>query len=375
MRIAFYTPFKPLDHRHPSGDLVIARGLYNYLSGQGCELWPVGPLRARWIFWKPWHWPNLIRVFRRSGRQMLNKSFDLWLTYHTYYKAPDLLGPYISRQAGIPYVIFQGIYSTKRRRCVRTWPGFMLSKRSLTAARHIYTNRHDDWINLKRIIPVDRLSYVKPGILTKEFFLDTDARTELRRSWGVGREPVVLSAAMFRPDVKTEGLAWVIRACGRLARKGMSLWLAVAGDGKEKARLQQLASVHLPGRVIFTGKIARQKMYRFYSAGDVFAFPGINESLGMVYLESQACGLPVVAFKNAGVPEVVAHKRTGLLTPLYDAPCFDDALESLLNHADIRKELGKNAMAYVREAHDLTNNYRDLKANLERIVRGYENDP
>jgi glycosyltransferase involved in cell wall biosynthesis len=374
MRIAFYTPFKPLDHRHPSGDWVIARGLVDYLSGQGCEIWPVGPLRARWIYWKPWHWPDLIRVLRQSRRQIHQKPVNLWLTYHTYYKAPDLLGPYISRKANIPYVIFQGIFSTKRRRRVQTWPGFMLNKKALSAAQQIFTNRHDDWINLQRVVPTERLCYVKPGIVRKDFFFDAEARTEVRRLWGVGQEPVVLSAAMFRPDVKSEGLAWVIRACGRLVSKGIPLFLTIAGDGKEKAKLKRLAAEHLPNRVIFAGKIAREKMYRFYSAGDVFAFPGINESLGMVYLESQACGLPVVAFNNAGVPEVVADKRTGLLTPVYDEPSFDDALESLLMHTGLRKELGNSAVAYVRDEHDLIKNYRDLRINLERIVREYEYD-
>ena len=54
---------------------------------------------------------------------------------------------------------------------------------------------------------------------------------------------------------------------------------------------------------------------RYYSAGDMFVFPGIRESLGMVYLESQSCGLPVVAFHNGGIPEVVVDGETGFLTP------------------------------------------------------------
>jgi glycosyltransferase involved in cell wall biosynthesis len=99
---------------------------------------------------------------------------------------------------------------------------------------------------------------------------------------------------MFRPDVKTEGLTWVIRACGELRRRGNNFHLVIAGDGKEKDRLQRLAREHLPHRFHFAGEIPRKEMYRYYSACDLFVFPGIRESLGMVFLEAQSCGLPVV---------------------------------------------------------------------------------
>ena len=74
----------------------------------------------------------------------------------------------------------------------------------------------------------------------------------------------------------------------------------------ERGRLEKEAAQALPGRVIFTGLIPREKLAGFYSAGDVFAFPGFNEALGMVYLEAQAAGLPVAAMADGGVPEVVS---------------------------------------------------------------------
>ena len=74
-------------------------------------------------------------------RQNMGKSMDLWFTYHTYYKAPDLLGPYATSKLTIPYVIFQGIYSTKRRRKLKTLPGFYLNRDVLRAARHVFINK------------------------------------------------------------------------------------------------------------------------------------------------------------------------------------------------------------------------------------------
>ena len=66
MRIAFYTPFKPLGHHHPSGDLVIATGLYDYFVSRGHDIQQAGPLRARWIYWKPWTWIRLLKIYRQS---------------------------------------------------------------------------------------------------------------------------------------------------------------------------------------------------------------------------------------------------------------------------------------------------------------------
>ncbi len=373
MHIAFYTPFKPLSHQRPSGDLVIAKGLLNYLTSKGHTVWQAGPLRARWIYWKPWAWFRLIRVYEQTYRMVSQARIDLWLTYHAYYKAPDVLGPWASMAGNIPYVIFQGIYSTKRRRHPKTWPGFILNRTSLTTAKHIFSNRREDLHNLERLIPLDRLSYVKPGIYPDAFQFDETARQKLRQSWGVGSKPVILSAAMFRPDVKTEGLEFLLRACGRLAKTGRSFWLIIAGDGKERQKLERLAHEHVPDQVRFVGKIKREQMAQFYSAGDLFVFPGIRESLGMVYLESQSCGLPVVAFDNGGIPEVVANGQTGFLTPLEQTQPFDTAIQKLLQDKGLRRSMGRKAAAHVRQHHDLDRNYGEMEKQLHRITRNHQN--
>jgi len=368
MRILFYAPFKPLEHPQPSGDWVIATGLYDYLVKQGHAVQKVSSLRSRWIFWKPWLWIPLIRERRQATQQIATFRPQIWLTYHTYYKAPDLLGPEVCRQARLPYVVFQGSYSTKRKRNWRTRPGYVMNTKALCAARLVLSNRREDMQNLERLLPPNRLAYVAPGIHPKDFSFDEAARGALRRDWNVGEEPVIISAAMFRPDVKTQGLAWVIRACGELCRRGKSLYLVIAGDGQEKPRLQRLAEEQLPGRIHFVGKIPRNEMYRYYSAGDIFVFPGIRESLGMVYLEAQSCGLPVVAFANGGIPEVVRDQETGFLVPLFAFEPYLLAIDTLLSDKGLRRKMGQAAQEYVRTAHDLEHNYQQLEMALTRVV-------
>ncbi len=369
LRICFYAPFKPLGHSHPSGDLATATNIFDFLINQGHQVMVASSLRCRWIYWKPWLWLKLIWERRQVVQKFSDISADLWLTYHSYYKAPDLLGPTVSRKLDIPYVIFQGIYSTKRRRQWKAKPGFYLNKRTLCAASHVLVNKKVDLLNLKRLLPENRVGYVAPGIIPGEFSFDANARMELRRNWNIGNDPVIFSAAMFRPDVKTEGLTWLIQACGELYRQGQKFQLVIAGDGKERDKLQQLAREHLPERVLFLGKIPREDMYRYYSAADVFVFPGIRESLGLVFLEAQSCGLPVIAFNNAGVPEAVQDGKTGLLVPMYALGPFVDAVKRLMVDKNLRQQMGFAAQSYVREFHDLNKNYQELELSLSEIVK------
>ena len=369
LKICFYAPFKPLDHEHPSGDLVIGSGLFAFLSGQGHSVRVASDFRSRWIYWQPWRWFSMLRAYLRVTRRFSSQPADLWLSYHTYYKAPDILGPLLSDRLRIPYVIFQGMYSTKRRKSIATWPGYVLNRKALCSARYVFTNRYEDRMNLERLLPGNRVGYVAPGIQPEKFLFDEKARIAVRKEWQVADVPVVLSAAMFRPGVKTRGIEWVIRACGRLFQRGNPLYLVIAGDGKEALGLRSLGEKYLPGRVRFVGKVPREKMYRFYSGGDIFVFPGIRESLGMVYLEAQSCGMPVVAFENGGIPEVVRNGETGFLTPPLAVEPFLGAVETLLKEKTLRRRMGDAARFHVAQNHHLEKNYRIVEETLERIIR------
>ena len=184
MRIAFYAPFKPLDHPQPSGDIVIGNGIRQYLIDSGHSVRIASVLRCRWIYWKPWLLPLLIRDRRRLLRRHHSGNTDIWFTFHSYYKGSDLLGPFFCRRAHIPYVMFQGIYATKYSRRLKTWPGFVLNRQALKTAHHVFTNKRGDYVNLKRLLPEERISYITPGIAPNDFRFSATARESLRqRLW------------------------------------------------------------------------------------------------------------------------------------------------------------------------------------------------
>lgn len=368
MRIALYAPFKPVDHPNPSGDLIIANGIKDFLEKRHHEVTIPSRLRTRWIYWKPLRFMSTLSEIQKAGKTLKHFVPGLWLTYHTYYKSPDLIGPYLCRKFNLPYVIFQGIYSTKRQRSIKTWPGFILNKHALLSARHVFTNKLQDLKNLKRIIPEDQLTYVAPGIYPDQFRYDENAKQSFRRKWSSGDNPVLLSAAMFRPDVKTRGLLWLLETLTELA--DIDFTLVIAGDGSERNILEKKAARLLPGKVMFAGKIPREKMSGFYSAGDLFVFPGIRESLGMVYLEAQSCGIPVIAFNNGGIPEVVKHGKTGLLSSVYDRTAFAKNIRKMLLDDALRNKFSANAADSIRKDHNLDINYQYMERVLLSIGRG-----
>ena len=368
MNVALYAPFKPLDHPDPSGDRTIGRELAAALAGQGLDLTTPSRFRSRWFSARPRLWLEALSARRQALETASKAGVQAFVTYHAYYKSPDVIGPYVARELGIPYVVFQGVYSTKQRRCLKTRLGYELNRRSLVAAELVFSNRRLDVENLLRLLPPEKIAYVRPGIDPEAFAFDGEARRVCRREWGVSGRPVIVTAAMFRNDVKTRSLTYLFTRLGELARSGLDFFLVIAGDGEMRDALVALAGRELPGRHLFLGCVPRERLGMVFSAGDVFAFPGIGESLGMVYLEAQAAGLPVVALAEGGVPEVVAAGRTGLLTPPGDDAAYGRALAALVVDRERRLAMGEAARAYVRDRHDRTRNYGAVAGALRRLA-------
>ena len=109
-------------------------------------------------------------------------------------------------------------------------------------------------------------------------------------------------------------------------------------------------------------------MPQLYRSADIFAFPGIEEGLGMVYLEGQAAGLPVVACQGWGASEVVRHGETGLLSSPEDGKQFEDHLVRLLTDGVLRRQMGAAAARHVARRHDLEQNYQEVEVHLQRLA-------
>jgi glycosyltransferase involved in cell wall biosynthesis len=110
-------------------------------------------------------------------------------------------------------------------------------------------------------------------------------------------------------------------------------------------------------------------MPQYYHSADMFVFPGIQEGLGMVYLEAQSAGLPVVACTGWGASEVIRHNQTGLLSAPGDWKHFEQHIMRLLSDRELRHEMGEAAKQQISRHHDLQHNYKQFETHLKRVAR------
>ena len=123
----------------------------------------------------------------------------------------------------------------------------------------------------------------------------------------------------------------------------------------------------LRGRVTFTGRVDNVAAY--LQASDIFAFPTLDEALGMSAVEAQACGLPAVASRTGGVPDIVEDGATGILVPPGEAGPLAGGLRGLLGDSELRTRFGAAARARAKErfAFDtMVSRYAELFRSLAR---------
>ena len=91
----------------------------------------------------------------------------------------------------------------------------------------------------------------------------------------------------------------------------------------------------------FLGYVDDRTLAQLYAECDIFVAPSLSESFGLIYIEAMVHAKPVVAFRAAAIPEVVEHGATGLLAALKDVPSLANALTTLAQDGDLRRDMGR----------------------------------
>jgi glycosyltransferase involved in cell wall biosynthesis len=98
---------------------------------------------------------------------------------------------------------------------------------------------------------------------------------------------------------------------------------------------------------------------------------GDNEGLGLVLLEAQAMGVPVVAFAQGPIPEAVKHEETGFLAPPRDVGKLSEYLSRCLVDGALRRRLGECGKRFVHSAFDLSHQAKVLEGIYDNVVADY----
>jgi colanic acid/amylovoran biosynthesis glycosyltransferase len=163
------------------------------------------------------------------------------------------------------------------------------------------------------------------------------------RNVSTSERPVIVCVARH---VEVKNLGLLLEACSLLMQRGVSFDCVLIGDGPLHSQLQaQAQRLGLQSAVRMPGAADQEEVLKWWQQADIGVLTSNNEGMPVCLMEAAACGVPVVATRVGGIPELVEHERTGLLAPPGDANSFARALEGLLQNPDARRRMGLAARA------------------------------
>jgi spore coat protein SA len=183
-----------------------------------------------------------------------------------------------------------------------------------------------------------------------------DRAGHLRRQYSLTDEPTVLFVGKLR---ESKGVGVLLQAMDLVWRREPRAALILVGGaefgrGRIHRRTPFLKKLQgelegAAGRVLLTGFVPPQQMPAYYLLGDIFVGPSQNqEGLGMVFLEASASGLPVIASRLGGIPEIVQPGLNGMLLDRKDDPVeLAEIIGNLLSDAALRGKLGRQGREWV----------------------------
>jgi glycosyltransferase involved in cell wall biosynthesis len=329
-----------LESDGPGGAEYVLIQLSEELRRRGHTIIPVGPDRG--LGW-------LDRVLREKGFETekfsLRRPIDLGCLrgmvrllrrtrvdlVHAHEFTTAVYGAAAARIVGKPYVITmhgaQTVLNAWRRRAALAW-AFKGSQATVGVSDDTST-----YMERTLKLPPGIVTTVRNGIPVRPGNGEA-VRTEL------GLRPGELLLVAVGNLVPRKGHRVLLEALQPLAGPDVPPWrLAIAGRGRQKEPLQQLAGeLGIADRVHLLGH--RDDIPDLLAAADVFVMPSLWEGLPLAILEAMFAGKPVIASAISGIPEAIESGVQGLLVPGGDAPALTGALRQVLTDPARRAALG-----------------------------------
>ncbi len=360
--------------RLPRQDYVIAAGEY---PGQE-DVDRVNDLRVHRLPLKLPGWGLLnarsLWGYRRAVKRLwpIIRSQKVQMLHCARCLPEGLMAWWLHKLSGLPYLCYvwgeEINYATGSREL--TW----LARRVLRQASFVVTcSRNTERLLVEQWqVPTGRIRLLPPGVDVRRF-APAGRDPALRAALGWHDRPVVLTVSRLQ---KRKGHDQMILALGEVRRTIPDVLYAIVGDGEEREPLRQLVEREgLQGHVQFLGQMDDPRLVRCYQQCDLFALPNRQvgqdiEGFGMVLVEAQACGKPVLAGASGGTADTMRVPETGLVLPCEEPGPLARAVTELLSDPERRARMGMAARAWATSYFD----WDALSRRAQCLFAGEEGD-
>ncbi|CBL46096.1 Glycosyl transferase, group 1 [gamma proteobacterium HdN1] len=193
-------------------------------------------------------------------------------------------------------------------------------------------------------VPEKRLRLITNGVPRAQLIDKVSARSQMAFTTGADANIPWIGYAGRLSEEKNPAL--MVSLCQQLLQQDFPCGVFLAGDGPLKAALEaQIHADKLTGQVFLTGFTS--DMPAFLGAMDVLVVPSFTEGTPMIVLEAMSMGIPVVAAKVGGLPDIITSDCDGILVEGHDAGRYASSVKALLEAPAQQGEIGKKAKATI----------------------------
>lgn len=204
---------------------------------------------------------------------------------------------------------------------------------SVVSVSELTRDRFCKWSGFR----ADRV-FVLPNGVDLNRFRPGPKNPQLLQRHGLQGRAVVMTLGRLSASERLKGFDEVLEIIPELARRIPDISYLIAGDGTDRARLEQKArSLGIADRVVFTGYVSEAEKPDYYRLADAYVMPSRGEGFGIVFLEALASGIPIVASVIDGSREVVREKNWGVVVdPDNPEEIKSGILEALSRRSGVR---------------------------------------